>query len=73
MDSEGESSGTRRRRRSRRRVNQDSLRSWAKDDVPEGDPRDDHNLGLVVAVAVGLVMILLVAYVIGQMAYEAPF
>jgi hypothetical protein len=73
VESGGESIGTRRRRRRRRRADQGSLRHWAKDDEPEGDPRDEQNLGLVVALAVGLVLILLVAYVIGQMEYEAPF
>ena len=46
--------GTRRRRKRTRSFNRDSLRQWAKDDVPEGDPRDERNLGLVVAVAIGL-------------------
>jgi len=49
------------------------LRNWAKDDVPEGDPQDERNLGIVVAVAVGLVVLLLAAYIMGQMKYEAPF
>ena len=49
------------------------MQKWAKDDVPEGDPRDESNLGLVVAVAVGLVLVLLVTYIAGQMQYEAPF
>jgi len=73
VHSDGQENGSRRRRRRRRRADADSLRSWAKDDVPEGDPRDERKLGLVVAVAVGLALVLLVAYVIGQMEYEAPF
>ena len=66
-------SSPRPRRRRRSRVNKDALQKWAKDDVPEGDPRDESNLGLVVAVAVGLVLVLLVTYIAGQMQYEAPF
>jgi hypothetical protein len=74
MESSSEQGGTRRRKRRRRRsLDQDSLRNWAKDDVPEGDPHDERNLGIVVAVAVGLVVLLLVAYVMAQMKYEAPF
>ena len=66
-------SSPRPRRRRRSRVNKDALQKWAKDDVPEGDPRDESNLGLVVAVAIGLVLVLLVTYIAGQMQYEAPF
>ena len=66
-------SSPRPRWRRRSRVNKDALQKWAKDDVPEGDPRDESNLGLVVAVAVGLVLVLLVTYIAGQMQYEAPF
>ena len=74
MDDPAEPNGSpRRRRRRRSRVNKDALQKWAKDDVPEGDPRDESNLGLVVAVAVGLVLVLLVTYIAGQMQYEAPF
>ena len=74
MDSSSEPDGTRRHKRRRRRgVGQDSLRNWAKDDVPEGDPQDERNLGLVVAVAVGFVVLLLVIYIMGQMKYEAAF
>ena len=74
MDSSSEPDGTRRlKRRRRRSVDQDSLRNWAKDDVPEGDPQDERNLGLVVAVAVGFVVLLLVVYIMGQMKYEAAF
>jgi len=64
--------GKRRRRKRTRSFNRDSLRQWAKDDVPEGDPRDERNLGLVVAVAIGLILILLISYIAGQMKYEAP-
>jgi len=64
--------GTRRRRRRTRHYEEDSLRKWAKDDVPESDPRDERNLGLVVAVAIGLILILLISYIAGQMKYEAP-
>jgi hypothetical protein len=67
-------SSPRRRRPRRSRFNKAALHKWAKDDdVPEGDPRDESNLGLVVAVAVGLVLVLLVTYIAGQMQYEAPF
>ncbi|MFM6173964.1 MAG: hypothetical protein ACKPB4_17880 [Sphaerospermopsis kisseleviana] len=65
--------GTRRRRKRVRSFDHDSLHKWAKDDVPEGDPRDERNLGLVVAVAIGLILILLFSYIAGQMKYEAPF
>ncbi len=41
--------------------------------MPDGDPRDESNLGLVVVVAVGLVLVLLVTYIAGQMQYEAAF
>jgi hypothetical protein len=73
VDDPAAPNSTRRRRRRRSRVNKDALQKWAKDDVPEGDPRDESNLGLVVAVAVGLVLVLLVTYIAGQMQYEAPF
>ena len=74
MDSSSEPDGTRRHKRRRRRsVDQDSVRNWAKDDVPEGNPQDERNLGIVVVVAVGLVVLLLVAYIMGQMKYEAAF
>ena len=74
MDSSSEPDGTRRHKRRRRRgVGQDSLRNWAKDDVPEGDPQDERNLGIVVAVAVGFVVLLLAVYIMGQMKYEAAF
>jgi len=66
-------SSPRRRRRRRSRFNKDALHNWAKDDVAEGDPRDESNIGLVVAVAVGLVLVLLVTYIAGQMQYEAAF
>jgi len=74
VDSSSEPDGTRRHKRRRRRgVGQDSLRNWAKDDVPEGDPQDERNLGIVVAVAVGFVVLLLAVYIMGQMKYEAAF
>jgi len=66
-------SSLRRRRRRRSRFNKDSLQKGAKDEVPDGDPRDESNLGLVVVVAVGLVLVLLVTYIAGQMQYEAAF
>ena len=66
-------SGSRRKRRRRRSGQKDALRKWAKDDVPKGDVQDEINVGLVVALAVGLLLILLVTYVAGQMEYEAPF
>ena len=66
-------SGSRRKRRRRRNGHEDALRKWAKDDVPQGDVQDEINVGLVVALAVGLLLILLVAYIAGQMEYEAPF
>ena len=65
--------GSRRKRRRRRSGQKDALRKWAKDDVPEGDVQDEINVGLVVALAVGLLLILLVTYIAGQMEYEAPF
>lgn len=74
IDSSSEPDGTRcHKGRRRGSVGQDSLRNWANDDVPEGDPQDERNLGIVVAVAVGLVVLLLVAYIMGQMKYEADF
>jgi hypothetical protein len=66
-------SGSRRKRRRRRSGQKDALRKWAKDDVPEGDVQDEINVGLVVALAVGLLLILLVTYIAGQMEYEARF
>ncbi len=66
-------SDSRRKRRRRRSGHKDALRKWAKDDVPKGDVQDEINVGLVVALAVGLLLILLVTYVAGQMEYEAPF
>jgi hypothetical protein len=66
-------SGSRRKRRRRRSGQKDALRKWAKDDVPEGDVQDEINVGSVVALAVGLLLILLVTYIAGQMEYEAPF
>jgi len=73
VENHGRNRGTRRRRKRTRHYDEDSLRKWAKDDVPEGDPRDERNLGLVVAVAIGLTLILLISYILGQMKYEAPF
>ena len=73
MDPTEGRSGSRRKRRRRRSGQKDALRKWAKDDVPEGDVQDEINVGLVVALAVGLLLILLVAYIAGQMEYEAPF
>lgn len=72
MDPTEGRSGSRRRRRRRRNGHEDTLRKWAKDDVPEGDVQDEINVGLVVALAVGLLLVLLVAYIAGQMEYEAP-
>jgi hypothetical protein len=66
-------SDSRRKRRRRRSGHKDALRKWAKDDVPKGDVQDEINVGLVVALAVGLLLILLVTYIAGQMEYEAPF
>ena len=66
-------SGSRRKRRRRRSGQKYAIRKWAKDDVPEGDVQDEINVGLVVALAVGLLLILLVTYIAGQMEYEAPF
>jgi len=73
VEDHGRNRGTRRRRKRSRGFDDESLRKWAKDDVPEGDPRDERNLGLVVAVAIGLILILLLSYILGQMKYEAPF
>ncbi len=73
MDPTEGRSGSRRKRRRRRSGQKDALRKWAKDDVPEGDVQDEINVGLVVALAVGLLLILLVTYIAGQMEYEAPF
>ena len=65
-------SGSRRKRRRRRNGQEDALRQWAKDDVPQGDVQDEINVGLVVALAVGLLLLLLVAYIAGQMEYAVP-
>ncbi len=65
-------SGSRRKRRRRRNGQEDALRKWAKDDVPQRDVQDEINVGLVVALAVGLLLILLVAYIAGQMEYAVP-
>ena len=73
MDPTEGRSGSRRKRRRRRNGHEDALRKWAKDDVPQGDVQDEINVGLVVALAVGLLLILLVTYSAGQMEYEAPF
>lgn len=73
MDSPTEQGPHRRRRRRRRHSGEATLRNWAKDDAPEADPQDERNLGLVVAVVVGLVIVLLLAYVLGQVQYQAPF
>jgi hypothetical protein len=73
VEDHGRNRGTRRRRKRSRSFDHGSLRKWAKDDVPDGDPQDERNLGLVVAVAIGLILILLFSYIAGQMKYEAPF
>ncbi len=73
MDPTEGRSGSRRKRRRRRAGHEDALRKWAKDDVPEGDVQDEINVGLVVALAVGLLLILLVTYIARQMEYQAPF
>ncbi len=39
MEDHGRNRGTRRRRKRSRSFDHGSLRKWAKDDVPDGDPR----------------------------------
>ena len=61
----------RRRRRKRSRDNA-ALLQWAKDDVPAGDEKEQANIGLVIAVITGLVLLFGVYYIFGEMSYEAP-
>ena len=61
----------RRRRRKRSRDNAELLQ-WAKDDVPAGDEKEQANIGLVIAVITGLVLLFCVYYIFGEMSYEAP-
>ncbi len=71
MQEGGQRSGRRRRRR-RRSNHEDALRHWAKDDVPEGDEQEEANTGIVLAVAVGLVLVLCLYYIFKQMEYAPP-
>lgn len=69
----GEQRTGHRRRRRRRSTRDNALRQWAKDDEPQGDEREEANLGIVIAVAVGLLLLLCLYYISGQLEYEAPF
>jgi hypothetical protein len=61
----------RRRRRKRVRDN-DALLKWAKDDVPAGDEKEQANLGLLIAVITGLILLLCLYYIFGEMGHEPP-
>jgi hypothetical protein len=61
----------RRRRRKRVRDN-DALLKWAKDDVPAGDEKEQANLGLLIAVTTGLILLLCLYYIFGEMGHEPP-
>ena len=61
-----------RRRRRKRSREKDALLKWAKDDVPAGDEKEQANIGLVIAVITGLVLLFCVYYIFGEMSYEAP-
>jgi hypothetical protein len=69
----GEQKSGRHRRRKCRSNHEEALKKWAKDDVSDGDEREQANVGVVVAVAVGLVLVLCLYYIFGQMEYEPPF
>ena len=61
-----------RRRRRRRSHHEDALVKWAKDDVPAGDEKEQANVGLLIAVIVGLIVLFCLYYIFGQLDYEAP-
>lgn len=61
----------RRRRRKRVRDN-DALLKWAKDDMPAGDEKEQANIGLLIAVITGLIVLFCLYYIMGEMNYEAP-
>jgi hypothetical protein len=61
-----------RRRRRRRSHHDEALLKWAKDDVPAGDEKEQADVGLLVAVIAGLIVLLCLYYILGQMDYEAP-
>jgi hypothetical protein len=71
---EGQEHRTGRRRRRRRRSHYDeALKNWAKEGEPEGDEQEEANVGIVVAVAVGLVLVPCLYFILSQMDYAAPF
>ncbi len=61
----------RRRRRKRVRDN-DALRKWAKDDGPAGDEKEQANIGLLLAVITGLILLFCLHYIMKEMTYEPP-
>jgi hypothetical protein len=61
----------RRRRRTRSR-NTDALLKWAKDDVPAGDEKEQANVGLLLALITGLILLFCLYYIFGEMGHEAP-
>jgi hypothetical protein len=69
MDS---SRGPGRRRRRKRSRDNDALLKWAKDDVPAGDEKEQANVGLLLALITGLILLFCLYYIFGEMGHEAP-
>ena len=61
-----------RRRRRRRSRDSETLVRWAKDDVPAGDEKEQANIGILIAVITGLILLFCLYYIFGEMNHEAP-
>jgi hypothetical protein len=69
----GKERGARRRRRKRRSNLDKALRSWAQDDAPTGDEKEERGVGIVVVGVIVLIVAACLYYIFGHLEYEAPF
>ena len=61
------------RRRCRKRSRDiAALLPWAKDDVPAGDEMEQANIGFLIALITGLILLLCHYYIFGEMGHEPP-
>jgi hypothetical protein len=61
-----------RRRRRRRSRDKYALLKWAKDDVPAGDEKEQANIGILIAVITGLILLFCLYHIFGEMGNEPP-
>ena len=61
-----------RRRRGKRSRGNGALLKWAKDDVSAGDEKEQANVGLLIPLITGLILLLCLYYIFGEMGHEPP-